>query len=163
MLRGMAYGSCWQWQHFADLHKPALQWQTCKLLSFLAHQCRGDFGRLGHGDCNDIFIPQSISALSGRNIVKIACGDTHTLAVTDAGDLFAFGRNQNGQLGIGSTNDALLPHPVEALKVRFTASSMHVPDSVMGWTHFSMTGPGMTIVTCISSCLDEPHHVTTCL
>ena len=94
-------------------------------LRFPTHQCRGDFGRLGHGDCNDIFIPQSISALSNRNIVKIACGDTHTLAVTDTGDLFAFGRNQNGQLGIGSTNDALLPHPVEALKVCLSPSRMH--------------------------------------
>ena len=79
--------------------------------------CRGDFGRLGHGDCNDVFIPQTISSLSGCNIVKIACGDTHTLAVTDCGDLYAFGRNQNGQLGLGTTHDAIVPQHVEALKV----------------------------------------------
>ena len=78
---------------------------------------RGDFGRLGHGDCNDVFIPQTIGALSGRNVVKMACGDTHTLAVTSAGELLSFGRNQNGQLGLGSTQDAIVPQPVEALKV----------------------------------------------
>lgn len=78
---------------------------------------RGDFGRLGHGDCNDVFIPQPIRALSGRSIVKVACGDTHTLAVTAEGELFSFGRNQNGQLGLGTTNDALLPQLVESLKV----------------------------------------------
>ena len=82
-----------------------------------SYPCRGDFGRLGHGDCNDVFIPQTISALSNCNIVKIACGDTHTLAVTDCGDLYAFGRNQNGQLGLGTTHDAIVPQHVEALKV----------------------------------------------
>ncbi|KAK9903587.1 hypothetical protein WJX75_009396 [Coccomyxa subellipsoidea] len=76
----------------------------------------GDFGRLGHGDCNDVFIPQPIKALAGRNIVKVACGDTHTLAITDTGELFSFGRNQNGQLGLGTTSDAILPQPVESLR-----------------------------------------------
>ncbi|KAK9824201.1 hypothetical protein WJX72_008492 [[Myrmecia] bisecta] len=76
----------------------------------------GDFGRLGHGDCNDIFIPQPIAALSGLSVVRVACGDTHTLAVTDTGDLYSFGRNQNGQLGLGNTQDSLGPQLVQALK-----------------------------------------------
>ncbi len=91
---------------------------------------RGDFGRLGHGDCNDVFIPQTISALTGRNVVKMACGDTHTLAVTSAGELLSFGRNQNGQLGLGSTQDAIVPQPVEALKVPLLlllSSVCHMP------------------------------------
>ena len=78
---------------------------------------RGDFGRLGHGDCNDVFIPQAIDALAGKRVAKMACGDTHTLALTDTGELFSFGRNQNGQLGLGTTSDAITPQPVEALKV----------------------------------------------
>ena len=61
--------------------------------------------------------PQAINALSGKRIAKMACGDTHTLAVTDSGELYSFGRNQNGQLGLGTTSDAITPQPVEALKV----------------------------------------------
>jgi hypothetical protein len=64
-----------------------------------------------------VFIPQPIRTLSGRNVVKVACGDTHTLAVTAEGELFSFGRNQNGQLGLGTAQDAILPQPVESLKV----------------------------------------------
>ena len=79
---------------------------------------RGDFGRLGHGDCNDVFIPRAIGALRGRAVMRVACGDTHTLAVTEAGELYTFGRNSNGQLGHGSTDDSLAPRLVEALKVR---------------------------------------------
>jgi hypothetical protein len=43
---------------------------------------RGDFGRLGHGDHSDLFIPHPIRALQGLKIKQIACGDCHCLAVT---------------------------------------------------------------------------------
>jgi hypothetical protein len=79
---------------------------------------RGDFGRLGHGECVDVFIPRAIDALRGRAIVRVACGDTHTLAVTEGGELYSFGRNTNGQLGHGNTDDSLVPRLIEALKVR---------------------------------------------
>lgn len=79
--------------------------------------CRGDFGRLGHGDIVDVFLPKPIRGLSGVGITRLACGDTHTLAVASNGRLFSFGRNQNGQLGIGTDKDSLSPVPVEALKV----------------------------------------------
>lgn len=67
-----------------------------------------------------MFIPRAIDALRGRAVVRVACGDTHTLAVTEAGELYTFGRNSNGQLGHGSTDDSLAPRLVEALKVRCT-------------------------------------------
>ena len=46
--------------------------------------CRGDFGRLGHGDCSDVFLPRQISAFTGIRIVRIAGGDTHSLVVCAA-------------------------------------------------------------------------------
>jgi alpha-tubulin suppressor-like RCC1 family protein len=75
-----------------------------------------DFGRLGHGDCKDVFIPAPIPALSGRAVASVSCGDTHTLVATDAGELFTFGRNQNGQLGHGGLSDSLVPLQVAALR-----------------------------------------------
>lgn len=77
--------------------------------------CRGDFGRLGHDDCSDVFLPRRIEGLSGRGVSSIACGDTHTLAVMQSGALLAFGRNQNGQLGTGTQQDSLRAVPVEGL------------------------------------------------
>ncbi|CAG9464121.1 unnamed protein product [Pedinophyceae sp. YPF-701] len=76
----------------------------------------GDFGRLGHGHSNDVFVPLQISSLSGIAIKRVACGDNHTMAITANGTLFAFGRNQNGQLGLGHTEDVLTPTIVENLK-----------------------------------------------
>lgn len=52
--------------------------------------CRGDFGRLGHGNSSDVFIPQPIKALHGMRIKQIACGDSHCLAVSMEGEVQRF-------------------------------------------------------------------------
>ncbi|KAM3270288.1 ultraviolet-B receptor UVR8 isoform X1 [Capsicum chacoense] len=76
----------------------------------------GDFGRLGHGNSSDLFTPQPIKALHGTRIKQIACGDSHCLAVTMEGEVQSWGRNQNGQLGLGTTEDSLVPRKIEAFK-----------------------------------------------
>ena len=79
--------------------------------------CRGDFGRLGHGSCSDCFVPHPIKALSGQSVISVACGDTHTIAMTSDGSLYGFGRNQNGQLGLGNSTDAVQPVLIQGMKV----------------------------------------------
>jgi alpha-tubulin suppressor-like RCC1 family protein len=75
-----------------------------------------DFGRLGLGACTDVFVPTPIPDFAGKRVGAIACGDTHTLvALANSGELYTFGRNQNGQLGTGDTEDSLQPRLVSAL------------------------------------------------
>ncbi|CAI9771883.1 unnamed protein product [Fraxinus pennsylvanica] len=76
----------------------------------------GDFGRLGHGNSSDLFSPQPIKSLQSLQIKQIACGDSHCLAVTMKGEVLSWGRNQNGQLGLGTTEDSLLPQKIEAFQ-----------------------------------------------
>ncbi|XP_020245605.1 ultraviolet-B receptor UVR8-like, partial [Asparagus officinalis] len=76
----------------------------------------GDFGRLGHGNSSDLFMPQPIKALQGIMIKQIACGDSHCLAVTMNGEVRSWGRNQNGQLGLGTTEDSLIPQKIQAFE-----------------------------------------------
>ncbi|XP_078434073.1 regulator of chromosome condensation (RCC1) family protein isoform X2 [Wolffia australiana] len=76
----------------------------------------GDFGRLGHGNSSDVFSPQPVKALLGIRIKQIACGDSHCVAVTMEGKVQSWGRNQNGQLGLGSTEDSLLPQKIQAFE-----------------------------------------------
>ncbi|KAJ4964842.1 hypothetical protein NE237_016691 [Protea cynaroides] len=76
----------------------------------------GDFGRLGHGNSSDLFTPQPIKALQGVMIKQIACGDSHCLAITMEGEVQSWGRNQNGQLGLGHTEDSLVPQKIEAFQ-----------------------------------------------
>ncbi|KAF8018639.1 hypothetical protein BT93_H3509 [Corymbia citriodora subsp. variegata] len=76
----------------------------------------GDFGRLGHGNSSDVFTPQPIKTLQGLRIKQIACGDSHCLAVTMEGEVQSWGRNQNGQLGLGTAEDSLLPQKIFAFQ-----------------------------------------------
>ncbi|KAH7671086.1 Regulator of chromosome condensation 1/beta-lactamase-inhibitor protein II [Dioscorea alata] len=76
----------------------------------------GDFGRLGHGNSSDVFTPQPIKALQGIKIKQIACGDSHCLAVTMDGEVQSWGRNQNGQLGLGTTEDSLVPQKIQSFQ-----------------------------------------------
>nr|XP_020140155.1 E3 ISG15--protein ligase HERC5-like isoform X1 [Microcebus murinus] len=43
------------------------------------------------------------SILREKNIIQITCGDYHSLALSKGGELFAWGQNLHGQLGLGST------------------------------------------------------------
>lgn len=52
---------------------------------------QGSGGRLGHGDENDVFFPKLINALDGSDIDSVACGEFHSCAVTNSGDLYTWG------------------------------------------------------------------------
>ncbi|XP_071723330.1 ultraviolet-B receptor UVR8-like [Rutidosis leptorrhynchoides] len=76
----------------------------------------GDFGRLGHGNSSDLFTPLPIKALQGIRVKQIACGDSHCLAVTEAGEVLSWGRNQNGQLGLDSIEDSPVPQKIQTFQ-----------------------------------------------
>ncbi|EQC37076.1 hypothetical protein SDRG_05303 [Saprolegnia diclina VS20] len=79
---------------------------------------RNDYGQLGIGEAANaqqrIAVPTLVPELEGKDIVRIACGCYHTLAVADNGMLYAFGRNNHGQLGTGDTNERVVPTPIDA-------------------------------------------------
>ena len=49
-----------------------------------------DFGQLGHGEYEHRHIPTKVESLDGVSIVKIACGEWHTVAITDKGDTYTW-------------------------------------------------------------------------
>ncbi|KAK1983406.1 BTB/POZ domain-containing protein [Colletotrichum cereale] len=60
----------------------------------------GRGGRLGLGDENTQFrfVPVQ-GGLTDKKVVQVALGQNHTMAVTDAGELWTWGSNSNSQLG----------------------------------------------------------------
>uniref|UniRef100_A0A5S6QIU4 Uncharacterized protein n=1 Tax=Trichuris muris TaxID=70415 RepID=A0A5S6QIU4_TRIMR len=60
----------------------------------------GTRGELGHGSLESLTEPLSIQYFDGIRIVDIAVGGWHTLAVTEAGAVYAWGWNESGQLGL---------------------------------------------------------------
>ena len=70
----------------------------------------GSFGQLGLGNIKNLPVdvdecpfmpaPKLIEGLHHVRIVKIACGDSHSMAISDTGELYGWGAAACGQLGI---------------------------------------------------------------
>jgi len=85
----------------------------------------GAHGRLGHDDYHNQEEPRVVKALRGvdrRFVTKIACGDAHTVAVTDDGRLVVWGKGKYGQLGTADTNECQRPFTLNE-KERFVSVS----------------------------------------
>lgn len=52
------------------------------------------------GGCLFAEKPRLIHKVDNKNIVAISCGAHHTLALSEIGDLFSWGRGFEGQLGL---------------------------------------------------------------
>nr|KAF6322339.1 HECT and RLD domain containing E3 ubiquitin protein ligase 4 [Pipistrellus kuhlii] len=60
----------------------------------------GQLGLLGSEEC--IRVPRNIKCLSDIQIVQVACGYYHSLALSKASEVFSWGQNKYGQLGLGT-------------------------------------------------------------
>jgi len=91
-------------------------YHTCALTTGGALQCwgRNQYGQLGDGTTTDRSTPVAVSGLAS-GVVAIATGYSHTCAATDAGAVWCWGQNSNGQLGDGTTTDRLTPVAVSGL------------------------------------------------
>ena len=73
------------------------------------------FGQLGLGDMEDRFQPEQVMLPIPGPIKMLACGGGHTVVVTEDRHVFAFGRNNRGQLGVGDMEHKDKPAAVEGL------------------------------------------------
>lgn len=62
------------------------------------------YGNVGDGSKTDRNTPVEIS-VAGKAISTMSAGLVHSLAITTDGDLYAWGRNEAGRLGDGTTTD----------------------------------------------------------
>jgi alpha-tubulin suppressor-like RCC1 family protein len=91
-----------------------------------------DEGQLGLGaSIPEKLTPTLVTALT--NIVQIAAGESHSLAMARDGVVWAFGANTRGQLGDGTTTDQPLPVQVNGLPK--LAYSQAGPTVSAGWEH----------------------------
>lgn len=57
-------------------------------------------------------VPGQVTLPAGRTAVQVAAGALHALAILDNGDVYAWGRNSSGQLGLGDVLQRLTPTKV---------------------------------------------------
>lgn len=69
-------------------------------------------GQLGHSNYKDLENPEQIQFFKGKKLKTIACGDCHTMALTEENELFAWGEGMCGQLGTGGKDDLHTPKKI---------------------------------------------------
>ncbi|XP_055912225.1 probable E3 ubiquitin-protein ligase HERC4 isoform X2 [Eupeodes corollae] len=78
-----------------------------------------DYGQLGIGDSETRqTVPKILKHLVSKHLVQIACGHNHCLALSNSGELFAWGSNMYGQLGFDNSDckHSSIPKQITALK-----------------------------------------------
>ncbi|XP_048362411.1 probable E3 ubiquitin-protein ligase HERC4 isoform X1 [Sphaerodactylus townsendi] len=74
----------------------------------------GQLGLPGTEEC--VRVPRNIKSLSDVQIVQVACGYCHSLALSKGSEVFSWGQNKHGQLGLGyELKKQTSPQPVKSL------------------------------------------------
>ncbi|XP_028249007.1 RCC1 and BTB domain-containing protein 1-like isoform X2 [Parambassis ranga] len=102
------------------------------------------YSQLGNGTTNQGVAPGLVSTnLLNKKVTEVACGSHHSMALTDSGEVYAWGYNNCGQVGSGSTANQPTPRRVSSCLQNKVAvsivcgqtSSLAVVDNgeVYGW------------------------------
>ncbi|MEK5209395.1 RCC1 domain-containing protein [Psychrobacillus sp. FSL H8-0510] len=76
---------------------------------------RNDLGQLGNGKTGTSKYPTPTKVEGLSNVVAVKAGINHSFAITSDGSVFAWGANDKGQLGDGTTTNKLIPTKVNGL------------------------------------------------
>ncbi|XP_020102197.1 ultraviolet-B receptor UVR8 isoform X3 [Ananas comosus] len=88
------------------------------------------FGQLGTGSDQAETLPKLVDAscLENKNARAVSCGARHTAMLTDDGEVFCWGWNKYGQLGLGDAIDRNIPSQVPM-------ETYHLLNISCGWWH----------------------------
>ncbi|KAK9815517.1 hypothetical protein WJX72_004969 [[Myrmecia] bisecta] len=76
---------------------------------------RNDHGQLGIASRQDQYAPQELRTLHGLGITHVAAGMSHSLALGADGTVYAWGYNEDYQLGLQDRRERLVPAVVQGL------------------------------------------------
>ena len=130
---------------------------SCALLSTGGVKCwgNGNVGQLGAGSLSVSRTPVDVSGLTS-GVARISEGGSrHTCALTTEGGLKCWGYNYNGQLGDGTTTNALIPFDVPGASSGISKVSVGSDNTCFlttsggvkcwGWNYFGMVGDSTTV------------------
>jgi alpha-tubulin suppressor-like RCC1 family protein len=104
------------------------------------------YGQLGDGTTMDRSTPEAITLGSGVTPVAISAGWFHVLVIGSDGKLYAWGHNESGELGDGSTTDHSTPEAISlGSGVTPTAVAASVSDTTNGYDPTNQFGFSLAI------------------
>ncbi|XP_075704629.1 serine/threonine-protein kinase Nek9 isoform X2 [Rhinoderma darwinii] len=69
-------------------------------------------GQLGHGDRASYRQPKHVEKLQGKTVQQVSCGGDFTMCITDEGQLYSFGSDYYGCLGVGQSLGSEVLEPI---------------------------------------------------
>mmetsp|Transcript_14147 Transcript_14147/g.39114 ORF Transcript_14147/g.39114 Transcript_14147/m.39114 type:complete len:563 (-) Transcript_14147:2003-3691(-) len=93
-------------------HHTALITKTGSLYSF----GKNEHGLLGHGDEEKRLEPTFVRSLESISVSQVSCGNEHSVALSDDGQIYTWGRGTFGELGHGTFDKVMIPTKVLQLK-----------------------------------------------
>eukprot|EP00795_Rhopilema_esculentum_P016567 gene16567-7990_t len=93
-------------------------------------------GQLGIGNTTNQHSPCKVLIGGGRVIVKVLCGMAHVLALSDIGELYSWGANSYGQIGVGNTLNTSVPNLINSVEDRWSDIAAH---------HYTHISAGLTV------------------
>ncbi|KAG6752655.1 hypothetical protein POTOM_042681 [Populus tomentosa] len=83
-------------------------------------------GQLGHGTTEEEWRPRQIRSLQGIRIIQAAAGPGRTMLISDAGQVYAFGKDSFGEAEYGAQGSKMVTTPqlVESLKNIFVVQAV---------------------------------------
>ena len=87
---------------------------------------KGDYFRLGHGDDSHQRTPKRVlGVLATKRVVDVACGSLHCLVCTEDGKVYAWGDNDEGQIGNDSTSACQVAHVSLFMAINYTSFKVY--------------------------------------
>ena len=77
---------------------------------------QNNHGQLGLGDKEDRLSPEEIEFFSDKSIIQISLGKFHSLALDNEGQVYSWGWNEGGQLGLEDKKDKFEPSLIPYFK-----------------------------------------------
>ena len=102
-------------------------------------------GQLGNNSTTNSTVPVAVNltgVLSGKTVVAVAAGGSHSVALCSDGTLAAWGRNSNGQLGNGGTTQSNAPAAVTATPLAAGERFTGIGAGSINHTLALVAGPG---------------------
>eukprot|EP00941_MAST-03F_sp_MAST-3F-sp1_P002320 g2320.t1 len=105
---------------------------------------RGTYGRLGHGnDVNPEYAPRQVFSVRDKFFRVVAASTHHSAALTIDGELYTWGSNEHGKLGLG---DSFI-----------STSVVSLPTKITSFLSKEEEGTEVESVPVISICLGDEH------
>lgn len=97
---------------------------------------KNNYGQIGDGTTNNynlaVAVKTESTPMAGKTVVDFSISNEHTVALTSDGQIYAWGRNESGQLGNGTNTASTLPVAVRTAGTPF-AGKKAVQVVAGGW------------------------------